>query len=127
MKEVKMLCNVCQQEREIVRMEIEKNEGRGMVELSCGHKIAEGRAEIKAKIEMLVFFKTKQKKTGFKNYVRKTTRRFKTSGETVRKARELLVIDKEKNIKHHEVWEQDESGEWVLVHYEDISLDQKMP
>jgi hypothetical protein len=127
MKELKRLCNVCKQEREIVRMEIEKNEGSGMVELSCGHKIAEGRAEIKAKIEILVSFRAKQKKTGFKNYVRKTIQRFKSSGETKRRAREFLVIDKEKNIKHHQVWEQDESGEWVLVHYEDIPLGQKRP
>jgi len=123
MEELKRFCNACQQEKKIVL--IEKCEDRGMIELSCGHKIAEGRAEIKAKIEMLVSFKAKQKKAGFKNYVRKAIQRFKTSGKTKRKAKEVLIIDREKNVKIHQVWEQDESGEWVLVHDEEEPLDKK--
>jgi len=123
MEELKRFCSACQQEREIVL--IEKHEDGGMTELSCGHKNAEGRAEIKAIIEILVSYRAKQKKAGFKNYARRTTQRFKISGETKRKAKELLIIDKEKNIKIHRILEQDESGRWVLVHYEREPLDKK--
>lgn len=121
MEEFKRFCSACQQEREIVL--IEKREDGGMVELSCGHRIFYN--EIVETIKVMESFNLKHKREGYKRYMAKEVQREKISGETKRRAKEVLVIDKEKNIKIHQVWEQDESGEWVLVHYEDIPLDKK--
>ena len=59
----------------------------------------------------------KEKAEGYHRF-----RRFSKSGEKVSKrgktARETLIIDKEAKLKHHLVEEQNEKGEWVIVHKE---------
>jgi uncharacterized protein YheU (UPF0270 family) len=121
MEELKRFCGACQQEKEIVL--IEKCEDGGMIELSCGHRIFYN--EIVETIKVMESLNLKHKREGYKRYMAKEVQREKISGETKRRAKEVLVIDKEKNIKIHQVWEQDESGEFVLVHDEEEPLDKK--
>ncbi len=43
----------------------------------------------------------------------------KTSGKKQRPARDRLIIDRESRKTIHRVWEQDEDGNWELVHDEE--------
>lgn len=63
-------------------------------------------------LEMMI---AKQKSPSFKEFKRRVKKGEKIS-RTGKLAREELIIDKEKRWKYHIVEEQNESGNWKIVH-----------
>lgn len=116
MEELKKFCTACGEEKYIVL--VERDESDGKIELECGHRIFFdeiteaiyfGEESIKAKIK-----RASEKKFAFEQIIRD-----KISKGTKRPAKEILIIDKERNVKIHRVWERDEKGEWVFFHCEE--------
>ncbi len=70
---------------------------------------------------MNVFLDGKVKHPGFKSPIYEDKQRDKISKKG-RPAKEILSIDRLNNRKIHKVWEEDENGNWILVHDEDIPL-----
>lgn len=69
----------------------------------------------------LVMFGVRQKVKGYHRF-----KKYQKQGEKISKSgkltRETLIIDKETKRKKHLVKEQNERGEWVVVHEEDEPL-----
>lgn len=83
------------------------------VKLSCGHRfISNGCTE--------TIGLSNQIQAKHKNLFGKLLKKYrtKTSGESKRSARESLRFDREKQMILHKVEEQNENGEWEVVHDE---------
>lgn len=121
MEELKKFCKTCKEEKDIV--EIERDEQKEAIKLSCGHKIFSIEfTEIVTHNEQLKF---KHKRPGFKKPIGEGTEREKISGDTKRPAKESIRIDRIKQTYSHKVWEKNEKGELKLVHDEEIPLSEK--
>jgi len=110
LKELKRFCATCKAEKEIV--EIKTDPQGEEVKLSCGHKIIS--VEIIEKVKVRDFIGIKHRREG------KLLSRFMTkiSRKTKRPSKDELRFDWEKREIHHKVWEQNEKGEWEVVHDE---------
>lgn len=119
MEEFKKFRTACGEEKGVVLFETNKSGKK--IELACGRRI------FFDEIAEAVFvgeesITAKHKRPGIKGYLAKLVSREKISMGTKRKAKEILIIDREKNLKIHRVWEMTEKGEWVLVHEEEVQL-----
>lgn len=72
-------------------------------------------------VRALEMIGVKQKTKGYHKFKKYHKQGEKISGSG-KLARETLIIDKEKKRKRHFVEEQNEKGEWVVVHDEDEPL-----
>ena len=85
----------------------------------CGSR--DRRITLTGSVKVLGTVGVKQKVKGFHRF-----KKYQRQGEKISKsgklARETLIIDKETKRKRHIVEEQDEKGEWVVVHDEDEPL-----
>jgi len=115
MENLKEFCTACKGEKDILK--VERNPQSEIIELSCGHRL------IKVVTNETISLSDRIRTKHF-NSLRKLKRRYKTkiSGETKRPARDIILIDRERGKVIHRVWEQDPSGEWELVHYEEKSI-----
>lgn len=126
MEELKKYCTACGEEKDIVLVEID--ESKGKIELECGHRIFfDEITEITEDgICLSESLKIKIKRANeFKISVEQKIRD-KISKGTKRPAREILIIDKERKVKIHRVWEKDQKGEWVSVHEEEIPFEEML-
>lgn len=105
-------CKSCGSRKEIV--EIEKVSNRETIRLSCGHRIF--KLELSDKLSLSERFMAKHFDSSEKLQSRYMT---KTSGETRRPAKDKLIINLENRKIIHNVWEQNENGDWELVHNEE--------
>jgi uncharacterized OB-fold protein len=69
-------------------------------------------------IKALEMVRVKQKAEGYRRF-KKYSKHGEKMSKTGKPARETLIIDKEAKRKYHLVEEQNEKGEWVIVHKED--------
>ena len=116
-------CNTCQKMRNIDEIIFERssdNEKSETIKMECGHK--EVRMNIKEKIILHAFIKAEHRDSSG-NFLSKY--KTKISGETKRPARENLEIDRKAEKKIHQVWEQNEHGDWEIVHDEEVPLIRK--
>jgi len=121
MEELKKFCNGCQKERDII--EIVKDSQCTTFKLSCSHKIIED--EFIDVIKLTAQLKDKARRPGIKKPIFEGMERTKTSGDTQRLAKESIFVDRENQKFVHKVWEQNENGEWELVHDEEMPLSEK--
>lgn len=112
MEELKEFCKSCGSKKDIV--EIEKVANRETIKLSCGHRII--KLEFSESLGVSEQFMAKHFDSSDKLQSRYRT---KTSGGTKRPARDNIIIDRDRKRIIHQVWEQDESGNWELVHDEE--------
>jgi len=118
MKDLKKFCKACKEEKDILK--VEGGPQNEIVELSCGHKL------IKVVTTETISLSDQIRAKHF-NSSRKLKSRYKTkiSGETRRPARDSIVIDRDKGKIIHQVWEQNQKGEWKLVHNEEKPIPKK--
>jgi len=118
MEKLKKFCNACKEEKDIV--EIEKYSQGEVIRLSCGHKIAwdifTDIVTVTDEIMAKHFDPSHNLKSRYKT---------KTSGESKRPARDNIIIDRKRRKIIHKIWEQDNDGEWKLVHDEEKPLPEK--
>lgn len=110
--ELKKFCSACNQEKDITEIEIYPQ--GGSVRLSCGHRIIS--VEFTESLGISEQIMAKHFDSSHKLESRYKT---KTSGETRRPARDNIVIDRDSSKIIHQVWEQNQNGEWELVHDEE--------
>jgi|GEM_PF-173074 len=110
--ELKKFCNACNQEKDITEIEI--NPQGETVRLSCGHRITSVEFTETLGLSEQIMAKHFGPEHELKN-------RYKTkmSGKTKRPARDNLIIDRGRKKIIHQVWEQNQKGEWELVHDEE--------
>lgn len=118
MEKLKKFCNAYKEEKEII--EILRDAQTITFKLSCDHRFIE--AEFFDKIGFSDELKVKHFDPLHKLLSRLKT---KTSRETKRPARDNIIIDRNRQKVIHEVWEQNENGEWELVHDEEKPLSEK--
>jgi len=121
MKEIKKFCNTCKEEKYII--EIEKYPGGESIRLSCGHKIVSSKHF--ETIKLFEISKWKHKRPGYKKPIAQGKQRTKISRKTKRPVRENYSVNRIKQKWIHKVWEQNQAGEWILVHDEEIPLNKK--
>ena len=115
MEELKKLCPTCQEKKDIIK--IERDQHSETIILSCGHK------QIKEEITEVICV-SDSIMAKHKDPLGKLLSRYKTklSGEAKRPARDEIVIDRIMKKLFHKVWEQNNEGEWELVHDEEKPL-----
>jgi hypothetical protein len=86
---------------------------------SCGSR--DRHVEFQDSGKGLEMIGVKQKFKGYHKFKKRSKHGEKVSN-TGRPARETLIIDKETKRKYHFVEEQNEKGEWVIVHNKDEPL-----
>jgi len=110
--EIKKFCNACNQEKDI--MEIEINPQGETVRLSCGHRIISVEFT-----ETLGLSEQMMAKHFGPEHELKSRYKTKISQGTKRPARDNIIIDRDGKKIIHQVWEQNQNGEWELVHDEE--------
>ncbi len=121
MKALNKLCNVCQEKKDIIK--IERDEQSEVVTLSCDHRIIS--IEMTEKIGLSDRISWKHKRPGHKKHIGEGKQKTKISGETEKLAKEEIVIDRIAQKYIHKVWEQNENGKWELEHEEEMPLSHK--
>jgi hypothetical protein len=119
MEGFKKFCSTCKEERDIV--EIEKSPQGETIKLSCGHP--DINIAVSDAVRMFEQVEEELWKQG--RLVGKGKQRTKISGETKRLAKEILSFDWEKRKIFHKVHEQNQDGEWILVHDEEKPFPKK--
>jgi hypothetical protein len=110
--ELRKFCKACNQEKDMA--EIESNPQGETIRLSCGHRIISVEfAETLGLSEQIMakhFGPEHELKSRYKT---------KISEKTKRPARDNIIIDRDRKRIIHQVWEQNQNGEWDLVHDEE--------
>lgn len=113
MEILKMECPTCKGEKEILKTVYESAlDGQAVTYfLSCGHKHI--KEEFVEYLKFLDFLETKHHDAQ-KRLLSKGEN--KISGKTKKPTRVILTVDHEKKTYHHTVKEQQDNGEWKIVH-----------
>jgi hypothetical protein len=108
----RMPCPTCKEERDI--LEIERFENGEAIKLSCGH--THHKAEFTETIGVTDQLGWKHRRPGYRKPIEEGKERTKVSGKTKRPTQESFRIDRIEKKLIHKVWEQNECGEWEIVH-----------
>jgi uncharacterized OB-fold protein len=85
----------------------------------CGSRDRE--VAVEDSIKAWEMIEIRQKAEGYHRF-KKYSKHGEKISKTGKSARVILVVDKEARRKYHRVEEQNEKGEWVVVHEEDKAL-----
>ncbi|MCJ7588249.1 MAG: hypothetical protein MUQ00_10165 [Candidatus Aminicenantes bacterium] len=111
-------CDSCQKDQDVVKRENDEN--TETICLACGHKKIS--TVLTETIHLSEFISAKHR-----NSSRKLLNRMKTkiSKGTKLPATDDLTFDRDRGKKFHKVWEENSDGTRILVHDEEVPLEEK--
>lgn len=109
MDESKGFCETCNEEKDIIEIEIDPQ--KEIVKFSCGHRLF--KKEFTETIGFTERFQLKHKNAHNKLLEKYRTQIGRESGKP---AKWIMKIDREQRKIIHSVEEQNENGEWEVVH-----------
>ena len=118
MKELTKFCARCKKEQDII--EILRDPPRETFKMTCGHEFIALTISEAVGVSDQIFLKHFDS-----SHKLKTRNKTKKANKSGRPAKDLIVIDRERQILIHKVWEKNEDGTLELVHCEEKPFKKK--